>query len=304
MRIYSPNYGKFFSVDPIATKYPHYTPYQFAGNKPIVAIDLDGKEDLWVHYQENDDCSLFEVHRDYDVSKLQNMAISEANGGMFVPNTGVVYTVDHLDGSNSITMGGGSPAVTISEFRDNIIVRAKKSFGNGLDRFQSKIMGSSYGQGENWVQSTTIGGSASISFNKYSATLSGGIYSTQEDYAGAFLKLELTAAAQKTSGEKFSLTNFELPKSNFFIGVTANTSNDFHNATISNDTKMSGQISSTLPSGIGGSIGTEKSLISGSSNKSASLGMSTGKGLSGQAGVQNTTTILFKTEQGKVSGNK
>lgn len=32
------------SVDPLTKSYPWYTPYQFAGNMPIVAIDLDGLE--------------------------------------------------------------------------------------------------------------------------------------------------------------------------------------------------------------------------------------------------------------------
>jgi RHS repeat-associated protein len=43
-RIYSPGLGRFLSVDPISQSYPWYTPYQFAGNMPIVAIDLDGLE--------------------------------------------------------------------------------------------------------------------------------------------------------------------------------------------------------------------------------------------------------------------
>ncbi|EJF54867.1 RHS repeat-associated core domain protein [Saprospira grandis DSM 2844] len=43
-RLYNPSIGKFLSVDPLAPDYPWYTPYQFAGNKPIVFIDLDGLE--------------------------------------------------------------------------------------------------------------------------------------------------------------------------------------------------------------------------------------------------------------------
>ncbi|HTJ53000.1 MAG TPA: RHS repeat-associated core domain-containing protein [Cyclobacteriaceae bacterium] len=44
-RIYNPKIGKFLSVDPLTKSYPWYTPYQFAGNMPIVAIDLDGLEE-------------------------------------------------------------------------------------------------------------------------------------------------------------------------------------------------------------------------------------------------------------------
>lgn len=46
MRIYNPSIGKFLSVDPLFKGYPWYTPYQFAGNKPINCIDLDGLEEL------------------------------------------------------------------------------------------------------------------------------------------------------------------------------------------------------------------------------------------------------------------
>ena len=44
-RIYNPRLGRFLSVDPLGKSYPWYTPYQFAGNKPIWAIDLDGLEE-------------------------------------------------------------------------------------------------------------------------------------------------------------------------------------------------------------------------------------------------------------------
>ncbi len=45
-RLYNPALGKFLSVDPLTKRYPWYTPYQFAGNKPIWAVDLDGLEEL------------------------------------------------------------------------------------------------------------------------------------------------------------------------------------------------------------------------------------------------------------------
>jgi RHS repeat-associated protein len=47
MRIYNPGLGKFLSIDPITKDFPWYTPYQFAGNKPIACIDLDGLEDIF-----------------------------------------------------------------------------------------------------------------------------------------------------------------------------------------------------------------------------------------------------------------
>jgi RHS repeat-associated protein len=44
-RIYDPRAGRFLSIDPLQAKYPWYSPYHFAGNKPTWAVDLDGRED-------------------------------------------------------------------------------------------------------------------------------------------------------------------------------------------------------------------------------------------------------------------
>ena len=43
-RIYNPSIGRFLSVDPLKIKFPWLTPYQFASNRPIIAVDKDGKE--------------------------------------------------------------------------------------------------------------------------------------------------------------------------------------------------------------------------------------------------------------------
>jgi RHS repeat-associated protein len=43
-RIYNPQIAKFLSVDPLTKSYPMLTPYQFASNRPIEGIDLDGLE--------------------------------------------------------------------------------------------------------------------------------------------------------------------------------------------------------------------------------------------------------------------
>lgn len=48
-RIYNPSIAKFLSVDPLTKSYPMLTPYQFASNTPLQAIDLDGLEAYFVH---------------------------------------------------------------------------------------------------------------------------------------------------------------------------------------------------------------------------------------------------------------
>ena len=36
------------STDPLTKSFPWYSPYQFAGNTPVQAVDLDGAEEF--HY--------------------------------------------------------------------------------------------------------------------------------------------------------------------------------------------------------------------------------------------------------------
>ena len=43
-RYYASWLGRFVSVDPLQHDYPYYSAYQYAGNKPIISIDIDGLE--------------------------------------------------------------------------------------------------------------------------------------------------------------------------------------------------------------------------------------------------------------------
>jgi RHS repeat-associated protein len=52
-RYFQPWSCRFISVDPLAADYPFYTPYQYAGNKPITKIDRDGLEETGSSPQQN-----------------------------------------------------------------------------------------------------------------------------------------------------------------------------------------------------------------------------------------------------------
>ena len=45
-RMYDSRLGRFLSTDPYFKKFAYYTPYQYAGNKPIECVDLDGLEEI------------------------------------------------------------------------------------------------------------------------------------------------------------------------------------------------------------------------------------------------------------------
>ncbi|WP_320019763.1 RHS repeat-associated core domain-containing protein [Labilibaculum manganireducens] len=57
-RYYAAWLCRFVSVDPLQFDYPHYTPFQYAGNKPITYIDLDGLEELNVNNLKSDSIQL------------------------------------------------------------------------------------------------------------------------------------------------------------------------------------------------------------------------------------------------------
>ena len=70
MRLYNPALGRFLSVDPISKQFPWYTPYQFAGNKPIIAIDLDGLEEFVKTYiHDSTKGTVSNVSVSYDLSE-------------------------------------------------------------------------------------------------------------------------------------------------------------------------------------------------------------------------------------------
>lgn len=43
-RMHDPRLGRFFEIDPLTKEYPHYSPYQFSGNRVIDCVELEGLE--------------------------------------------------------------------------------------------------------------------------------------------------------------------------------------------------------------------------------------------------------------------
>lgn len=43
-RLYDPRVARWMSVDPLASKYPAFSPYCFVANSPLRYIDPDGKD--------------------------------------------------------------------------------------------------------------------------------------------------------------------------------------------------------------------------------------------------------------------
>ena len=67
MRGYDPRLVRLnYSIDPLSKKYPELSPYQFANNTPIQAVDLDGLENIY--YQDAFDKSGFSSSNDLRLS--------------------------------------------------------------------------------------------------------------------------------------------------------------------------------------------------------------------------------------------
>jgi RHS repeat-associated protein len=79
MRIYDPRLGRFLSVDPLMKGYPMLTSYQFASNRPIDGIDLDGGEYItyWVKISKRNQKVVVEVANYMNMSPAQ---IKEIHG--------------------------------------------------------------------------------------------------------------------------------------------------------------------------------------------------------------------------------
>ena len=78
--------SRFLSVDPLARQFPFYTPYQYAGNTPIQAIDLDGAEPAYAYRGTQ---NLVIVLQGYNGSDPENNKTQAQNNGEGIDYSGL-----------------------------------------------------------------------------------------------------------------------------------------------------------------------------------------------------------------------
>jgi RHS repeat-associated protein len=147
-RMYDPRLGRFLSIDKLTGKFPFYSPYQFAGNKPIVAIDLDGLEDYWVHTKLYSDGSKSEIsvmrgdaiYEDFKKEMISKLGVAPVDDGVIMTTS----QFSNNDQVESIAINYSMPSVEISENRYSLTDRIGKSVNN-FALFKS---GNSYGSME------------------------------------------------------------------------------------------------------------------------------------------------------------
>lgn len=123
-RIYNPRIGRFLSVDPLTESYPWYTPYQFAGNKPIEFIDIDGLEEakprtgfsffpFLVPRKANTPGTLMQRQLIREKQKFDNSRVGRFTNGFVNAGFGIVGTIASVKyiaetGGAGASLGGGT----------------------------------------------------------------------------------------------------------------------------------------------------------------------------------------------------
>jgi len=79
-RMHDPRIGRFFAMDPLAKKYPWYTPYQFSGNKVIHMVELEGLEEATPEYVKETSMVLLDKANETATSRTneENLALEES----------------------------------------------------------------------------------------------------------------------------------------------------------------------------------------------------------------------------------
>ena len=93
-RIYDPAIARFKSIDPLTKSYPELTPYQFASNRPIDGIDLDGLEYISFHHYANGAVAKTEFYKmtDKDIKRLRGTTAGIHNSVPYGPGgRGIVH---------------------------------------------------------------------------------------------------------------------------------------------------------------------------------------------------------------------
>ena len=149
MRYYASWIARFISVDPLQFEYPIYTPFQYAGNKPVSYIDLDGAEELITIYSPyatekwqkefGNNPKNSEVKRLLKgARKLENKYFEDKHivTKMYPKNK---FAYDHFVNENEVHVATGWTG-ELGKFEDSggLLIQGYNKKGNLVDIYQSK----------------------------------------------------------------------------------------------------------------------------------------------------------------------
>jgi len=151
-RYYNAWTGRFVSVDPLAADYPFYTPYNYAGNKPINKIDADGLAEteprpfaqLFRNNKGSISASIFT--NKYTFQNRNPFTAGAVKGSLTLPklNPAIPEKINHYENMSKVTSSFSDESIAaISPVAGGIIVLADfyvqvQKFGahSALDEFK------------------------------------------------------------------------------------------------------------------------------------------------------------------------
>ncbi|PHS08259.1 MAG: hypothetical protein COA88_07185 [Kordia sp.] len=143
-RMHDPRIGRFFAVDPLAKKYPFYTPYQFSGNKVISHKELEGGEELIAIKPKSENISFFKT---VNGGAIRMAAITKGLEVLGEKATAYSYIIAYKHLANGKLMGTNNKVYTINELTirdvhliDGTVVEdvAMAKFNRGNQYFTTK----------------------------------------------------------------------------------------------------------------------------------------------------------------------
>jgi RHS repeat-associated protein len=146
-RIYDSRLGRWLSLDPLFSIYPDLSPYCFVGNRPLMAIDPDGK---YIYYVNSNGefrkatramvrtMSGSEIYLKYLRSKTTDVYIGVSNFGDNRTASAMAVSNAESDGNNTGITVNGDSRLTISSSVDS---EAKNAFSTFKDVDFSKSKG-------------------------------------------------------------------------------------------------------------------------------------------------------------------
>jgi len=142
-RDYNVLYKRFDKIDPLTASYPWYTPYQFAGNKPIRYIDLDGAEE-WDQMKKFMEEQGMAAIRFYDLHSDKIDGVLQIAGGGFMIKTGIGLSATGWGaglGGSAIIYGTGMVGFGMAKFGNGFVEEKHKNNIVGNTQHYGHLLG-------------------------------------------------------------------------------------------------------------------------------------------------------------------
>lgn len=120
LRMYDARIGRFTTLDPLAKKYPWYTPYSFSGNKVISHKELEGGEELIAIVDEQTNLPIIRTLSGKDVMQNFVVLVSEEKLGEYLVERSYTESLKKL--SKGKLMASNGNIYTSRRLIDNQII--------------------------------------------------------------------------------------------------------------------------------------------------------------------------------------